>query len=356
MAGTMELDTPIRLGDLTRAQLAIELKEQRSRAYCKWLSCLAEVRIPDAASRLFLERFPDSWGAGEVKKSLALLETKAGVPPGSTSGADWGAPLVGVQALASGFAAIARGASLLGRLPGLQEIPFKTKVPVETQSASYAWIGENSTKPVSKLGFSSGVTLDMLKALGIIVLSAEFVKLTAPGTDIALRNTLVRGLVAFQDKAFLDPTSAAIVGQRPASITNGLTPTANTGNLATDVATLLGAFFTARPGAQDVSLIANAAKAAALRALNPGFGLPIVPTEAAGANVIVVDGSGIFVADGGVLIDVSREASLQLDSAPDNPPTAATVPSSLWQLNLVAYKVERFVNWYATPTSVAYLA
>lgn len=354
----MEVDTPIRLGDLTRAQLQLELKEQRSRAYVRWLSCLADVSVPDGASRLYLERYPDSWGAGDVKKSLATLECKAAVPPGSTTGADWGAPLLGISALASGFAAVARGASLLGRLPGLQDIPFRTKVPTETQSASYAWVGEYSTKPVSKLGFSSGVTLDMLKSVGIIVLTSEFVKLSAAGTELALRNTLVRGLVAFQDKSFLDPTSTAVPGQRPASITAGLTPVTNTGVLATDVQSLLNAFFTARPGAQDVSLIANAQKSAAIRALNSGggVGLPIVPTEAAGANVIVVDGSGIFVADGGVQIDVSREASLQMNDAPDNPPTAATVPSNLWQLNLIGYRVERTLNWYAVPTSVAYLA
>jgi hypothetical protein len=151
-------------------------------------------------------------------------------------------------------------------------------------------------------------------------------------------------------------TSTAIVGVRPASITAGLTPTASTGNLQADVQTMLAAFFTARPGAQDPALIAGAAKAAQLRALNPGFGLPIISTEAAGASVVVVDGSGIFVADGGVTFDVSREASVQMNDAPDNPATAATVPSSLWQLNLVGFKVERMLNFYATPTSVAYLA
>jgi hypothetical protein len=34
-----------------------------------------------------------------------------------------------------------------------------------------------------------------------------------------------------------------------------------------------------------------------------------------------------------------------MDSAPTNPPTATTVMTSLWQMNLVGIRAERFVNW-----------
>lgn len=353
----MELDLPIRLSDVTALQYKAQLREERSLDYCKWLSCLATERNPDAASRLFLERWPNAPQAHQVQKSLEIHELKSAVPPGSTSGADWGKPIVGVQSLASGFAEIAHSAALLGRLPGLQVIPFGVKVPVETSGATYAWVGEAHVKPISKMAFSNGVTLDVLKALGIVPLSGEFVKLTTRGTDVAMRNTLVNGLVAWQDRGFLDPLSTAIVGVRPASITAGLTPTANTGNLQTDVQSLLNSFFGARSGASpDTVLIANAQKAAQLRALNPGFGLQIIPTEAAGGTVVAVDGRGIYVADGGVMIDFSREASLQLNDAPDDPATASTIQVSLWQTNMVAVRVERTLNFFATPTSVAYLA
>jgi len=49
--------------------------------------------------------------------------------------------------------------------------------------------------------------------------------------------------------------------------------------------------------------------------------------------------------DGGVEIDISREASLQMESAPDSPATASTVLVSLWQHNMVAIRAERFINW-----------
>jgi hypothetical protein len=46
-----------------------------------------------------------------------------------------------------------------------------------------------------------------------------------------------------------------------------------------------------------------------------------------------------------VQIDVSREATLQMDSAPDSPPTASTVMYSLFQNNGVAIRAERYINW-----------
>ena len=64
----------------------------------------------------------------------------------------------------------------------------------------------------------------------------------------------------------------------------------------------------------------------------------------------------MFVADDGIEIDISSDASLQMDSAPDAPPTASTVLVSLCQLNLRGFRVERFVNWATTTGAVKYLA
>ena len=41
-------------------------------------------------------------------------------------------------------------------------------------------------------------------------------------------------------------------------------------------------------------------------------------------------------------VDSSEITSLQMDSAPDSPPTASTNMINLWQNNMVATKVERF--------------
>ena len=64
----------------------------------------------------------------------------------------------------------------------------------------------------------------------------------------------------------------------------------------------------------------------------------------------------LYADDGGVSIDLSREASVQMDSSPDNPSTATTVLVSLWQNNLIGLRAERFVTWKkARPDAVTFM-
>ena len=73
--------------------------------------------------------------------------------------------------------------------------------------------------------------------------------------------------------------------------------------------------------------------------------------------VALVNASDIYIADdGGFAVDLSREASVQMDTAPDNPTTSSTVLVSLWQRNLVGFRAERTINWARRRDSaVAYL-
>jgi hypothetical protein len=68
--------------------------------------------------------------------------------------------------------------------------------------------------------------------------------------------------------------------------------------------------------------------------------------------------------DGQVVVDVSREASLQMDTAPTNSSAAwaspqSSVPTtlvSLWQTNSIGLRAERFINWQRRrDSSVQYL-
>jgi hypothetical protein len=84
-------------------------------------------------------------------------------------------------------------------------------------------------------------------------------------------------------------------------------------------------------------------------------GLPIITseyvTQIAGTGntmLILVNANDVYLADdGGITIDASREASLQMDDAPTNstnPPTATSLVS-MFQTNSVALKAERMINW-----------
>jgi hypothetical protein len=60
-------------------------------------------------------------------------------------------------------------------------------------------------------------------------------------------------------------------------------------------------------------------------------------------DIILLDQADVlFASDDAVSVDVSREASVQLDSAPATPPTPLV---SFWQQNLIGLKAEQFAYW-----------
>ena len=337
-------DDERQLQDLTWAQI----QKQRQLDFVRFLSC-AQHDGPGHAAQRYLERYKGTVSDYIVRKALDL-DTKAAVAPGTSTNTSWAGALV--NPLATAFVEFARSESLLGRIPNLRRVPFNVRVPLETQGASYAWVAENSLIPTSKLTFDPGVTMKPTKAMAIIVTTKELALLEVPGTEPALRDTLVAGMTAFTDAAFLS-TAAAIAGQQPPGILNGVAFIAGTGNLQTDVKTLIAAFFAGRPGARDPVIVANGGNAAAIRSMSPGFGFDVITSEAAGVNVIMLDPRGILVADDGAAIAASDHAQIEMDTAPVG--TAASIVTSMWQTNSRAFRVERFVNWQPLPGAVKYL-
>jgi hypothetical protein len=63
-------------------------------------------------------------------------------------------------------------------------------------------------------------------------------------------------------------------------------------------------------------------------------------------RVYIFDASELIVADKGeASIDIGEHVSLQMDSAPDSPPTASTTLIDFWSHDLIAWKVTRPINW-----------
>jgi len=203
-------------------------------------------------------------------------------------------------------------------------VPANTKIPFQTADANFVWVAENTVSPTSKLAFSDGVTLPPTKVVGIIVLTAELVRLSAPGTEKSMRKVLISGLNNYVDRQFLS-TAAAVVGTNPAGILNGLTPLVGTADVVASVKALIANFFAARPGAENPVLIANGSYAAAIRGQVPGFGLEVIASEAAASNIILMDPEGVFYSDSGIEVELSEQAMLEMADPATNPPTAAVV-------------------------------
>lgn len=312
-----------------------------------------------------------TWGDSAEEVSVMLrspeLMTRAAVAAGTTTNATFAKPLVNVTPL-DDFLELLRPATLIGRIPGLRRVPFNVSMPTQTAGGTYGWVGEGAGKPVTNAQFAS-VSLGMAKAAGIIVLTAELVKSSSPSAQETVRDELINGIQSYLDAQFIDPSVAAVANVSPASITNGVAGTAASGtteaNARTDLRALLGGFVTGNFGLGGVVLLMSEGTAFTLGTLVNAvgeatfpsmtatggnlLGIPVITSNTVGNSIVAVHAPSILYADdGGTEIDVSREASLIMDTAPDavvQAGAAAPVMTSLWQRNLVGLRAERWINW-----------
>jgi len=299
---------------------------------------------------------------------------RAAVPAGTTYDSAWAGPLVIAQNIASEFAEFLRPLTIIGRIPGLRRVPFNISLPRATAGTTAGWVGEAAPKPITSMAFDT-ITLRWAKAAAISVLTEELVRFSNPAAEDVVRTDLARGLTQFVDRQFVDPSVAAVSNVSPASITNGITPITPSGvNMAAlraDVKLLFQGILSQNQSTASGVWIMTQQQAVALslaqnslgQIIYPGInaqggvfqGYPVVTSEnipatggspADGYPLIFLIADEILLADDGqVTVDASREASLNMDSAPDSPPTAATNMISLWQLNQLGLKVERYITW-----------
>lgn len=300
---------------------------------------------------------------------------RTAVAAGTTTDTTWASPLVVYQNMASEFVELLRPLTIVGRIQGMRRVPFNIKVPRQTTGATVNWVGEASVKPISSLAFDQ-LSLGFTKIAGIIPLSEELIRFSSPSAEQLVTQDLAASIAQFLDVEFVDPTVSAVVGVNPASITNAASPVTATGTTAaalrTDIKTLMATFMSNSLNNYSTGVwIMTSQQALAISLMTNALGQPEFPGVTmqggtfvgfpiiASENVPTVgssptDGSRIIFAladqimladDGQVTVDISREASLQMNTAPDSPATASTIMTSLWQNNLVGIKVERYVNW-----------
>lgn len=310
---------------------------------------------------------------------------KAAVVAGSTIDGNWAAALVGDETSAfADFISYLRPATILGKfgtdgIPSLRNVPFREPLISQTGGGAGYWVGEGKPKPLTAFNFAR-TTLEPLKVANIAVLTEENIRSSAPSSELLVRDGLRDALVETQDLAFFDPANAGTAGVKPASILNGATAIASTGTdadaIRLDVRALFQVFISANNPPQSGVWIMSATNALALSMMMnplgqrefPGIsmnggtfeGLPVIVSQYAGNVVALVNASDIYEADeGGIAVDMSREASLEMKDSgltQDGLTGTGTSLVSLWQSNLVGLRAERTINWKRRRTvSVAYL-
>nr|WP_176024873.1 phage major capsid protein [Brucella pseudintermedia] len=294
---------------------------------------------------------------------------KAAVAAGTTTDPTWAGALVDYQNFAGDFIEFLRPSTVIGKfgtgnIPSLFNVPFNVKIPAQTSGGDAYWVGEGAPKPLTKFDFSQ-IELRWAKVASIAVLTEELVRFSNPSADLLVRNALGDAIRARLDIDFIDPAKAAVANVSPASITNGVTGIPSTGNPDQDIDALYTQFITANLStANGVFLMSEILAQQLARVKNPlgqreypeigpkgGVldGLPVITSQYIPAGMLaLVAADQIYLADDGqVVIDASREASLQMVDNPANNSGTATPAElvSLWQTNSIGIRAERYINW-----------
>lgn len=372
------------------AVIQLKPKLEKGIAFARFVGCMAMAKgNASEAANFAKEIFPEEKPLHDTLKLFtrmsAEMVVKTAVAAGTTADATWAAPLVQYQQMSQDFIEFLRPQTILGKIAGLRRVPFNIRMPRQTTGGSASWVGEGKPKPVTSFAFDN-VTLKWTKLATISVITDELARFSTPSAEAIIRDQLANALIQQMDADFVDPDNAGTADVKPASITYGVTPIASGGNseaaVRTDIQAVFAPFIAANltpvngvwimsaTTALSLSLLVNALGQPAFPGItmNGGtfWGMPVVVSESAGVTdssanghvVILANASDILLADDGqVTIDVSREASLQMNDAPDAPPSATTVFRSLWQDNLIGIRAERYVNWVkARAQAVQYIA
>jgi HK97 family phage major capsid protein/HK97 family phage prohead protease len=371
-----------RSGNPVNAQRVVHMGRELEKGigFARFARCLIVARgNPVSALAIAEQNYPDHRDLHTV--------LKAAVAAGSTTNPTWAGNLVQYQNLVDEFIEFLRPATVIGRIPGLRRVPFNVRVGRQTAGGSAYWVGEGQPKPVTSLAFDT-VTLLWTKLANIAVFTDELARFSSPSVDTLVRDDLAAAIIQEQDTAFLDPANAGTANVKPASILNGTTPIVSSGTDAdavrSDALALLNTFITAGVPTGGLVWITTESIASVLETMVNAMGVREFPTVMANggtfmgrpliasqvippsgspltSNLALINPRDIMLADDGeVTIDASREASLQMDSAPTNASTGGSPPAptattlvSMFQTNSVAVRAERYINWAKARASAA---
>jgi HK97 family phage major capsid protein len=352
--------------------------------FARYVICrMAAIKSGTPALEFAKHYYPDNPRIQALIKTTDLLQ-KDNVPAGTSTDATFAGPLVYAQQLANEFVEFLRPQTVLGRIPGLRRVPFNVRITGQTSGATGYWVGQGQAKPLTRYGFNAQ-TLAYHKVAAIISITDELARFSSPSAEMLVRDELVNALRERLDLDFLDPAKAATANVSPASITNGVTNLNDTGATLANTITDIQQFFNAMINnnfdlaqcvwimptsvAMQLSLMRDSLGQTAFPTIsvNGGTwqGIPVIVSQylvfghtPANNKVILVHTPSIAVADdGGFQVDMSREASLEMDDQPvmssssigatPGSPTGPTGSAlvSMFQTNSIAIRAERYITW-----------
>lgn len=302
---------------------------------------------------------------------------KAAVAAGSTTVAAWAGNLVYPETYGGDFIELLYPQTVVGRLSA-RKVPFNVRIAGQTGGSSVGWVGEAAPAPVTSAAFNA-VFLTWSKVYALSILSDEIIRFSNPAAEALVQADLIKATAQGIDTTFLG-AAAAVANVSPAGMMNGAAAVVATGtdyeSLRKDVQAVLAPSIAANYNLSSAVLVMSPARALAIGSMLTPLGVLAFPTltmeggylmgvkvltsnNVAGNVIQLLIQDEVYLSeDAGPQIDISREASIIMDS---NPAAASSTPVSLFQNNLVALRIGQFINWQkrrnlaaAQITSVAY--
>jgi HK97 family phage major capsid protein len=332
-------------------------------AFSRLVMALARARGDSLWAATQAEHFRDT---PQVSTALHDWINKAATPPGSVTDTGWAGPLAPYR-LNEDALLVLRGLSVYEQLaPQMIRVPVHASIPHETPSAAAgSWLGENQPVPITTASFTT-VLMEYFKIAAGSVLTSELVRFSTPAAEAIVRRIVLGKLAYTLDQNFLLPGVSALAGVGPASITNGATEVTSTGSTAAAIATDLAALLTAvtTPGpfvwimqpATMNKIALTVSGSATVDLPRTLAAAPVIASTNSPRQIVLVDPKAILYADEGAFtVEVTTEATIQVDSTP-TAPTAATIQRSVWAENESAIKAIRWLNFKRiVPTGVAWM-
>ncbi|WP_185970431.1 phage major capsid protein [Mesorhizobium sp. WSM4306] len=280
----------------------------------------------------------------------AAMQMKAAVTSGRIDGAGWGAELAPYGVVADGFMDSLRNTGAFFRiLDSMLRVPLRSQLSAVTASATGYVLGEGSAKRMTRLSLENEY-IDAFRAVGFVIVTKELLMLGAQADPLIAHE--LRGAVSVTaDAQFLTildagATSSASGGSTVAAIQNDL----KTALAALDLGGQSKLFFITHPDTVKMLATMTIDGGFAFGDINPVTGgtllkTPLIPCDACPYGTFyALDASGIAGNTDALILERFQHATIQMDDAPDSPPTASTVLIPLFQRGLVAIQVSTWAG------------
>lgn len=286
---------------------------------------------------------------------------KSAVSAGSTQVAEWAGNLIYPETYAGDFIELLYPQTILGRL-NLRKVPFNVRIAGQNGGTTVGWVGEAKPVPVTSAKFNA-IFLTWAKVYAIAAFSDELIRFSNPAAEALVQADLLKATAQGLDHTFIS-NGAAVANVSPAGMLNGVSGVKASGSeaphLISDIQTLTAPAIAANLDLSRAVLVMSPARAQAIGAMRNALGAKYFPdiskaggtlenypvitsNNCPGDQIVFLIPDEVYLSeDAGPQIDITREASIIMDSVPEN---ATSAPVSMFQNNMVAVRIGQFINW-----------